>query len=442
MGDNYPHSSPGVTSGGGQGASTLDDLSQEKLEYIASHPDYRSILEGLLQPGAENPNGAQVRGSAEHTTLGDSAEHTTSESDSADNTITEDECSTDHTRSNLQRTHRKRADPSSSSLSSSPPRGRKRSRREHSPMGGEPPRKCTRGITSTKKRGGDKSSSMEQCFNPALERDDKEEFKAPVPDIIQKYLEEHFQRPLSKEERTAMLKRHPKPDTEVMVPPKLDSFISDFGGKKLDKARDAQLSKIQGTLLYAANPLTNLWSELINQKLTRDPNAAIPVADILDIIQRSLVLLGNANCLVSEARRENALESIHTSLKKYAKGDFSKAKGALFGEEFKDGLVKKVEADSAISKAVNIVNRSTNNAVKMYQRPAKSDHSFHSSRTSQYGAVSGRRPSPYRYSGKGKFTPGKTYFRKGNIFERLGPNQADKRSGNNPNQQSQQSQHK
>ena len=38
--------------------------------------------------------------------------------------------------------------------------------------------------------------------------------------------------------------------------------------------------------------------------------------------------------------------------------------GALFGEQFKDGLVKKVEADSAISKAVNIVNRSTNNAVE------------------------------------------------------------------------------
>ena len=107
---------------------------------IASHPNYvyRSILEGLLQPGAGNPNGAQVRG-AEHTTLGDSAEHTTPESDSADNTITEDECSTDHTRSNLQRSHKKRADPSSSSLSSSPPRGRKRSRREHSPIGGEPP---------------------------------------------------------------------------------------------------------------------------------------------------------------------------------------------------------------------------------------------------------------------------------------------------------------
>ena len=33
----------------------------------------------------------------------------------------------------------------------------------------------------------------------------------------------------------------------------------------------------------------------------------------------------------------------------------------LFGHEFKDSLVKKVEADSAIFKAVNIVNKSSNN---------------------------------------------------------------------------------
>ena len=68
--------------------------------------------------------------------------------------------------------------------------------------------------------------------------------------------------------------RHPKPNTKVMVPPKLDSIISDFGEKKLDKTRDTGDS-----LVYAANPLTNIWSELINQK---DLNAAISVVDILD----------------------------------------------------------------------------------------------------------------------------------------------------------------
>ena len=108
-----------------------------------------------------------------------------------------------------------------------------------------------------------------------------------------------------------MLKRHSKPDVEAAVPPRLDGFIADFAGKKLDKARDAQLAKIQGAMLYAASPLTNLWAELIEQDLANDPEAAIHVLDILETIQKFLVLFGNANSLISETRHEIALESIH-----------------------------------------------------------------------------------------------------------------------------------
>ena len=48
-------------------------------------------------------------------------------------------------------------------------------------------------------------------------------------------VERLFRRSLSKEEHTVMLKRHPKPDKEATAPLKLDSFISDFASKKLDK---------------------------------------------------------------------------------------------------------------------------------------------------------------------------------------------------------------
>ena len=95
------------------------------------------------------------------------------------------------------------------------------------------------------------------------------------------------------------------------------------------------------------------------------------MSDVLDIVQRSLVLLGNANNFISETRRETALESIHPSLKKYGKGDFSNSKCDLFGQEFKDGLVKKVEADAALSKAVSIVARSVGTTGKI---TARSNH--------------------------------------------------------------------
>ena len=119
-------------------------------------------------------------------------------------------------------------------------------------------------------------------------REDREEFKMKVSKTVRKYVEKHFRRSLSKDERTAVPKRHPKPDTEAVAPPKLDTFISDFASKKLDKACDAQLSRIQGAVLYVANPLTCLWSDLADQGLTQDPKAAILVSDVLDIIERSL----------------------------------------------------------------------------------------------------------------------------------------------------------
>ena len=77
-----------------------------------------------------------------------------------------------------------------------------------------------------------------QLFDPSLDREDKEEFRFEALGPIGPYLEEHLRRGLSKEERTAMLRKHPKPDTKVNLP-KLDQFITEFAPKKVDKARDA-----------------------------------------------------------------------------------------------------------------------------------------------------------------------------------------------------------
>lgn len=52
-----------------------------------------------------------------------------------------------------------------------------------------------------------------------------------------------------------MLRKNPTPDAKVMTPPKLDQFITDFASRKVD---DAALTKTQGSLLYAVNPLASL----------------------------------------------------------------------------------------------------------------------------------------------------------------------------------------
>ena len=57
---------------------------------------------------------------------------------------------------------------------------------------------------------GSASESEDESFDPTLEREDKDDFKVKVLRTIEKYIDKHFHRSLSKEERTAMLRRHPE----------------------------------------------------------------------------------------------------------------------------------------------------------------------------------------------------------------------------------------
>ena len=166
----------------------------------------------------------------------------------------------------------------------------------------------------------------------------------------------------------------------------------------------------------------------MEQGLDQDPKALIPIAEVLDTIQRALVLLGSANNTISETRREIALGAAHSSFRKYAKGDFSETGGDLFGEAVKEVLVQKVETDSALAKAVSIANKSS--GPKVFQRPqrsraAESSRFFSGGRVSRYGDWPGKTSSPYRSSWKGKHTQGRTFAKKASVFSRLGPSQTE-----------------
>lgn len=386
-------------------AVSLSALSEDDLTHIASNPQYRAMLQDLLSPymgeSSVNTEPVDTFDSGRGT---DPTRHQSEEAMAPDQRLA-------RPRSGAETTARETLRRISEAM--------KRSREEVNPP------------TAKRQRLGDSDSDVNSetsvtplpTFDPSLDKEDKEEFRFEAPDQVTAYLEKHFRRSLSKEERTAMLRKHPKPDTKAMAPPKLDQFITDFAPKKVDKARDTALTRIQSGLLYAANPLAYLWANLVEQGLEGDSEAVIPVSEVLDVLQRSLVLLGNACNLVSERRREIALEAIHPSLKKYAKGDFTRAGTDLFGGKFKEELVQKVEADGALSKAVRIVSRGS----RVYQNPQSHSRGknplFHS-RTSGYGAVFGRQYNPYKgdgtTQGKGKHVHGRPYQRKGSVFERLG----------------------
>ena len=86
-------------------------------------------------------------------------------------------------------------------------------------------------------------------------------------------------------------------------------------------------------------------------------------------------------------------------------GRIHKAKGDLFGQDFKDTLVKKVKASSALSKAVSVVSKSSGSSRK---RPSSS-HFFPQLVEC---CVSQGVPAIQQISGERKTDPNKSYFKK------------------------------
>ena len=87
-------------------------------------------------------------------------------------------------------------------------------------------------------------------------------------------------------------------------PPVADKFVKDYLKSRYPK-QHGELVKYQSAMLKVCGPMTCMWSDLIEQNLLENPDATISVQDVLEIIQRSLVLMGNANEMLSQVRRTN-----------------------------------------------------------------------------------------------------------------------------------------
>ena len=81
------------------------------------------------------------------------------------------------------------------------------------------------------------------------------------------------------------------------------------------------------------------------------------VHDVLEVVQCTLVLLGNANELISQTRRCAILKCVDHNLEKYGKDPPKNNGDLLFGKEFCVQLKSQVESDKALSQMVTLVNR-------------------------------------------------------------------------------------
>jgi len=151
------------------------------------------------------------------------------------------------------------------------------------------------------------------AFDPkSLKSDD--DFTFDTHEVITQYLEIHFRSSLQKDVRSPMHKVHPVPRTPAMKVPKVDRFVLNHLSQHFPKTRDAELGTIQAALLRSAGPLSCLWSELLDKDLLKDEHSMINVHDVLNVVQRTLVFLGNANELISQARRCNILRAVDQGL--------------------------------------------------------------------------------------------------------------------------------
>ena len=180
----------------------------------------------------------------------------------------------------------------------------------------------------------------------------EDEFTFEAHSSINEYLEEHMRHTLDKKTRGPMHRDHPIPNTPAMKPPQVDKFIKDHLASRFPAREDGDLSRVQSALLRACGPITCMWSELIEHGLLEDPDASINVIDVLHIMQRTLVLLGNANELLSQVRRTNLLQLVNTALAKYGQETQPQAGEFLFGSGFPTKLKSQVEADTSLTRIV------------------------------------------------------------------------------------------
>ena len=150
-----------------------------------------------------------------------------------------------------------------------------------------------------------------------------------------------------------MHKEHPVPNTPATKAPKVDGFVTDYLKAAFPKSDDGELIKVQSALLKVCGPMACMWAELIDNKLLSDADATVNVHDVFNIIQRTIVLLGNANEMLSQSKRSKILAAVDTSLVKYGQKPQPESGEFLFGSEFTKYLRGEVETDSSLAEVVS-----------------------------------------------------------------------------------------
>lgn len=150
------------------------------------------------------------------------------------------------------------------------------------------------------------------------------------PQAIATFLERHFNRSLSNEEREAIMKDFPRPNCDAVVTPKMDDEVKEQlrqKGKDAFFGSEKTLYRVQEQLLDTAGPLSCLWADLLNK------DATVSKEDIVMLVQRALVLLGSASNTITLERRKIARSRFNPKLKSLASEEYDKGKQVYLDQD-------------------------------------------------------------------------------------------------------------
>lgn len=194
--------------------------------------------------------------------------------------------------------------------------------------------------------------ALPSVFQPEESATPADKYVFQAHSQVTEYVEKYFRTLQSDDRFKTMATAEPRPQTEALVVPEADEAIQSWLGDKFPKAADTSLRLLQRNLLSVSGPLACLWDDiLVNQERGQDQ---VPTEVVLETIQKSLVMLGHVNAMVSTRRRQVIMECAgDKGLDKLVKDCPLPTSGhMLFGNEFLKAVEKRTEERSTLNKAM------------------------------------------------------------------------------------------
>ena len=223
-----------------------------------------------------------------------------------------------------------------------------------------------------------------------------------LPESLEKYVQMHFRSCLSNPVRKAMAKERPLPNSVALKCLEADDAIVDFMGKNFPTKVDKQYKRMQTAIIAAAAPALGLWKDLDDQGFTSGQGGLMPVDTVLDTLQRSIVLIGNASNYVSQVRRDviiHKLEPHNKGLASVLKSICKKHQpeaDLLFGSQVNKALNERAQTLDSFKKVASKVSQPQSSSRSSW----KEKKFFRDSPARDHGHGSGRifRPSNQQYN--------------------------------------------